>query len=982
MLRSLDRALPFALPALAAVACGPAAHEPASPSAPKPQAVTARPSTLGPPRWVASLDTIWIERSDSGLDRLIVGSRRIEARGADVTGASKAAAEELEGGTVAPPWTTAGGGPAKYVFWHEGDVYGASEFLGELKPLGKLPAPVTGSFDWLDGTGLLTAAGAFVVRPAGGAPVRLDLPGVTTALAVDARRALALSVFGHARLTLDGGATFRDVSAELPEATRLEARGDDLHVLLRGQESRLVDARGAIISDRAPAGTPRHEPPPDLDDRWPEDADASPLEAAAARGLLLPDGDAITTTEGVVARVDLRTGRATALADVPPGQGDCAPFRGPEGMLLVCQGEGRASVVDVSAVPRVERSFDLEGAPSLDRFVGTDGEALGFLGPCAGRAPPSPADVVSTASPSNSSNQRSPVFCARSGPGIWTEHRLDPADASDVVAWIPRPGGSAIAIVALPGSFVHGVPRVSVRGGLRVVRVARNEPPLNVTTYMTGDATLLSRGLRALPDDTIEGWIVSGHGPNNLASVTIDPEGHARQRPAPARTLEIVAAGRHAVSRTEDERLFETTDGGRTWRPIEPPPGNAPIVQPSCSEVGCYMGDFVRVGWGGATNPLPPPEPRRDEPTRPVPAPPITRLACHFTGPPDGKRITESFGLGVTKSPVPRMAPGRIGASGALLIPWTGQQSIITGDAEIAFLPLFDLAAPIRRATVPLARLGPTPFHPFEVRLGYLLDEASTVRPVIAGSFGRCPAPLIDESGMTLPLGGCVEDPTVGVVLGRRALLVHQGYGQQVITAVDLPPAPGKARGPQLVTPGARRELATRKMPPEAKSYTMAAGLRQGAPVTIALDASGAAVLAPLDPERGTLGAEERMASLTDMLPASDPRCAARPDDARVVLPFDSEIGLVPGALPGVSATGSAGLAIIRWSSARACLEAVDISVRDERHEIDVGYYEPPGTVRKVIARFDGASRGTGVLAVMTQGAEIRQPLACDGLTR
>jgi hypothetical protein len=927
----------------------------------------------------------WIERSEGGIDRLIVGNRRVEARGADVTAASKVVSEDLEAGTVAPPWTAAAGGPAKYVFWHEGDVYGASEFLGELKPLGKLPAPVTGSFDWLDGTGLLTPAGAFVVRPSGAAPVRIDLPGVTTALAVDGRRALALSVFGHARLTIDGGASYRDVSAELPEATLLEARGDDLSVALRGgEESRLIDPRGAIVSDRAPAAPPRDERPPDLDDRWPEDEFNAPLESAVERGLLLPDGDAITTATGVIARVDLRTGRATALVDVPPGEGNCAPFRGPEGMLLVCEGEGHASVVDVSAVPRVERSFDLEGAPGLDRFVGTDGEALGFVGPCAGRAPPSPADVVSNASPSNSSNQRSPVFCARSGPGAWVEHRLDPADASDVVAWIPRPGGGAVAIVALPGSFVHGVPRISVRGGLRVVRVARNEPPLDVTPYTTEEATLLSRALRALPDDTIEGWLVSGHGPNSLAAMTIDPEGHARQRPMPARSMEIVAAGRFAVSRTEDDQLFETTDHGRSWRPVEPPPGGGAAGPLACSAVGCSMGNFVRIGWGGATTTPAKAETRREEPSHPIPAPPITRLACRFTGPPDGKRIAESFGLGVTKAPVSRMAPGRIGATGSLMIPLSGPQAVLAGDAEIAYLPLLDLAAPIRRATVPLSHLGPTPFHPFEVRLGYLLDEASTVRPVVTGSFGRCAAPLVDASGMTLPLGGCVDAPTVGVVLGHRALLVHQGDDRQVVTAVDLPPAPGnaRARGPQRVTPGARRDLAVRRMPPEAKGYTMAAGLRGGAPVTIALDASGAAVLAPLDPERGTMGAEERMAPLADMLPASDPRCATRRDDARVVLPFDTELGLVPGALPGISTTGSAGVAIVRWSGARACLEAVEIAVRDERYELDVGYFDPPGTVRKVIARFDGGSKGTGVLAVMTQGAEIRQPIACDGLAR
>jgi hypothetical protein len=517
------------------------------------------------------------------------------------------------------------------------------------------------------------------------------------------------------------------------------------------------------------------------------------------------------------------------------------------------------------------------------------------------------------------------------------------------------------------------------------LRVARTEPPLNIAAYVTETASLLSRALRALPDDTVEGWLASAYGPGNLASMTLDPEGRARQHSLPARAMEIATQGPYAVTRTEDDRLFETTDYGHTWRPVEPPPGPGPHSPATCSAVGCRIGSFVRIGWGGAATTTPPSgQQRGEEFSRPVPPPPITRLSCRFTGPPEGKRVAESFGLGFTTTPVPRMAPGRIGSTGSLMMPWSGPQAVIAGDAEIAFLPLFDVAAPIRRATVPLSRLGPTPFHPFEVRLGYLLDEALAVRPIVAGSFGRCAAPLVDESGMTLPLGGCVEEPTVGVVLGRRALLVHQGAERQVVTAVDLPPAPGsaRARGPVNVTPGARRDLAQRQMPPEAKGYTLGAGLRQGAPVVVALDASGQAVLAPLDPERGTMGAEERMAPLGELVAGSDPRCAARPDDARVVLHFDSDIGLAPGALPGVTATGSGGIAVIRWSSARACLDAVDLSIRDERHEIDVGYYDPPGTVRKLVARFDAGAKVQGVLAVMTQGSETRQPLACDGLVR
>ncbi|TKD03822.1 hypothetical protein [Polyangium fumosum] len=941
-----------------------------------------RAPALGPPRWVVTGAAAWIERTEAGIDRSLTGGRRVEARGADVIARAKDTVD-FEGAAAAPPWSAAPAAPARYVLWREREVFGAATWLGEARPLGKLPATVQNTFDWIDGVGLVTAAGVFVVSPAGGPPRKLDLPGFATGLAADARRALVLTVFGHARLTTDGGATYRDVSAELPEATELEVRGDDLHVLLRGEESRLVDARGALVSDRAPQGPRRHEPPPELDDFWPEDAAQSPLEAAAAYGMRWFEGDALTVTEDAVARVDLRTGRATALLALETPEDTCAPLRVKDGALLVCESRNRAAVLDLASGGRIERTFDLPDAPAWDRFVVADGEALGFVGPCEGPAPGSPADVVASASPTNASNQRSPVFCVRKGPGAWVEHRLAPADASDVVAWIPRAEGAAVALVALPVTFVHNTPRVTVRGALRVVRVGRNEPPLDITTYSSETNTLLTRALHVTPDGTLEGWLPSAHGPSNLAAVTIDAEGRPRQHALPAQTVSLTTSGRFGLARTETERLFETTDYGRSFRLVEPPPSGGSAEPMSCSEIGCQVGTFVRIGWNDGSTPAPedtaPPKPN-PEYQRPIPEPPLVRLACRYAGPGEGKRIPDSFGLGHTQTPIARLTPGRIGFTGGMFIPWSGPQpGGATGDAEVAYVPLLDLAAPIVRATIPLSRLGPTPFHPYEIRLGYVLD-GTKVRAVATAGMGRCAASLVDDAGLTLPIGGCIEDPAVGVVHGSRALLVSGTGDRQAVSTVELPrsaPTPGRA-----VLPGARRELGLLHPPDAASRFDLAAGLRGKDPVVVAVDAGGDAVLAPLDPDRGTLGPEKRLVSLEGLTAASDPRCAPQPDDARVVLPFDTEIGLAQGMLHGIVASGSAGFAVLRWSPARVCLEAVEIAVRDERHEVELGAYDPPGTVRKLIARFDGKGPGKGTLVVLGFGTEVRQPLTCEGIVR
>jgi hypothetical protein len=173
--------------------------------------------------------------------------------------------------------------------------------------------------------------------------------------------------------------------------------------------------------------------------------------------------------------------------------------------------------------------------------------------------------------------------------------------------------------------------------------------------------------------------------------------------------------------------------------------------------------------------------------------------------------------------------------------------------------------------------------------------------------------------------------------------------------------------------------------------------------VAIAVDGQGRAVLSPIDVTRGVFGPEELLAPLTSLTLGGDPTCAARPDQARVVLPFDSEIGLDRSQMPGIYASGTYGIAVVRWSASQACLDAIELSVRDERHELDVGYYEPPGTSRKIIGIFgpSGAvtrapakpssgstpktapfsmSAGNATLALVLHGAELRQRLACTGV--
>ncbi|WP_437806776.1 hypothetical protein [Sorangium sp. So ce1078] len=1047
--RALGRLSLVAAPALAA--CGAAEPAPAPPGAPEPPRRAPSVVALGPARYVARPGQGLVERVVVGgeeVDRAIVNGQRVELHGLERIEPLGAGGLELAGGAAFPAWAQASAPAApRYVFWSGGEIYTAATFAGELRKLAALPGSVAVVFPWLDGIGLITSAGSLAVQGASGALRPLGLPSLVAAAAASERRALGLTVFGRALLTLDAGASYRDVTAELGGAIALDVRGEEIVVSLPGGLERAVDPSGRLGEPRAP----RARPPAGVDTGWLPGAPFDQLEDAVASGLPLADGGAVIAAGGSIGRIDLATGRASSVAPLPPGSGACAPFRASDALLAVCAGPDRASVVDVSSdaraprALRIERSFELRREPEREagRFVGVDGEALGYLGPCEGLPRPRlDLGAISRGAFGAGPAPESAVFCVRRAPGAWVEHRLDPADATDVLAWIPRGGGGAVALVARPGAFLPEGERVEVRGALRVVRIARSEPPLHLPAYVDGRSELLSRALAVLADGAIEGWLpVQGHAVG-LAPIAIDAAGRLRSRPLPARASSLEASGPFALVETEDGKLFETIDRGRRWAPVAPPPGSAAARLSGCSAVGCRLGPFLRLGWasaasggGGARGASPPdgaaaepsagrPRRERDGSARPPAPPPVARLACSFAGPIAAARVPESYGFGAVAAPPSRTAsPLRLGTLGALTLPSSGgAQPAAFADAELAWIAPLDLRAEIHRATVPLASAGLSQlaYRPYEAQVGLVIDRDGRVAPVAVGPKEACLAGLLDAARVTRPIGGCAPQPSVGVDLGERAVLLSPRHDGLAVSAVDLR---GEARaagarpgggGPALALQELHAQRAARAAAQQAR-FAFGAGARGGAPVVVAVAGDGGAVLSPVDPDLGELGPEEALAPLGELVAGSEPSCAPRRGEARVVLPFDTEIGLAPAALPGITEAGTAGVAVIRWSRDRACLDAVELNVRDERYEADLGLYEPPGVVKKLVARFAGpppaaslvargglADRrarggpspaparraepaqgaGGGTLVLVHHGQEVRQPVQCKAVVR
>lgn len=974
----------LAAPGLVAVGCktdGAVAPSVAPP--PPRREVGLRP--FGPAKYLQQ-PSGWVERTGAGIDLAVVNGRRVEIQGFKIVRKAEIAVDgvDLEQGAAIPSWVK---GAARYVFWKDRDVYVSATFMGELVKVGSTQMDVSrSSFAWLDGLGLTTDSGVYVVVPGASPDLKdtrlagLTVPGAAEGLAVDGQRAVVLNLFGRALLTIDGGKTFRDLHEDLGEVGHFEVRGNDLVLRASAGRDRFVGPDGKLSESAVSPGPLRGSPPPDLDDAALDFTKDDALYGVSDGAIPLGGGVLLMVSGDKLAKVEAETGRvlaATTLEDVDLEE--CTPVRMPDALLLTCRGGERAMVIDVTGTPRIERTFEIAEGESeqLDAFSVADGVGVGYLGPCAGPIPVrDEVDAISGASQRNASSQRSPVFCARASADHWIEHRLDPDDAADVIGWMPRAGGDAVALVARQGRYVPDEERVSTTGGLRVVRIPRTEPPLSLSMYSNRGAGTASRDMRAGADGSIEAWFDNSNYGSSTVAAVIDAAGHPRVRPAPPRVNNVGHSGPFALASSDDGRLFETVDWGRRWIEVPAPPGNPNGARPSeCSAAGCSVGPYVRVGWDSVDTRLPAAvtdyETSRTaarelrekyDYRRSPPKPTAVRLSCSYASPGEGARQSDSYGFGFTPASAPRMVGGanRLGWIGAFSLPWW-QGPMPTGlDIELAWVEPFDLEGRVHRTTVPLSRAGVTlQQRPYDVRLGYVMDEEGRIELIPTGQKEACIGPVLEEAGIVMKVGGCLEEPSMGVRIKDRVITGSARWGSFAVSAIDLPSASGGA----AAIGSAQRELRSVRTPTMFRGLTAGVGVRAGLPVGVAVDGRGEAVLAPIDPNDGYIGEAERLAPLTELRVGTDGKCPTQEKlgeaEARVLLPFDTAIGLTRSALPGVSSTGTAGVAVVRWSKDMACLEAVEMTVRDERYDPDSNY-EPPGTLRKVVARFGKAPPARG----------------------
>lgn len=728
-------------------ACGHAAQGPAGPGKPVPEARgVAAPLPGGPPQYLvadpsARGNVVAVPLGAGGALGLVVDKARIViGRGEPKVGVD-VPDQPIAGAMKIPPRMKGG-----FLFWTDGALYRAETFDGRLEPLARLP----------DGIQTISFAPKFLlVRTRngerwalglpGGERVAIDPLGVSDVEGLDDGRALAFNDQSAAFASTDGGAHWTDITSQVKSSpVRVAVVDDELWLFESSGGGLRLEPDGRVSSfDKQPV-----ERPPEMrpkDPRW--RGSEAPLRTVFHSGAAIDETTAVVVEQGDVVKVDVHTGEIVAIASgkLPP-EARCEAVPIANDVLFACSSRG-APATGFATPSSFVVSHTLSGdAPIIEQTFGTlahfyasDDGGLAFDGPCSG-------------APSSSQDH---AVCVRQPGGTWQDYDLSAlgADAGvgdvTVARWVPRGDGRAVALLVDPHPGIYdpktgtlealesGVGEVFSRSGPAAryyggSRGRRHFPGLDSGVGVDSSWSFTSSG-------SLRGWQAQG------GIVEVSAEGKVTRSPY---TFEIAAAGPNALGRTKEGRLYQSTDHGATWSEVAGPPSGASAGDlRGCSSAGCDLGGFYRVGW--AVRP-----PHAEAPPVPArPAPDVRRarpieLSCRPAGPAQTKTLRrtdnspDDLGLGATRLPVAgdrsEIAFLRVTVPRMIVNPMHGEsgmgdsdnpalRALLSGfgtklDRDVidvagpnksaaalrrafTFVPAFDPAAPIKKATIAMSEV-------------------------------------------------------------------------------------------------------------------------------------------------------------------------------------------------------------------------------------------------------------------------------------
>ena len=994
----------------------PAAPDAALPAEPPPQYVVGDPPRPTPLTLVAL--------SDDGTGIILEGVRFV------LRGSQARTSRDIGDAQLQAAWRVPAGLGGGYLFRARATLYASESFEGLLRPVVTLPTEVSSlSFGPKAVLARADSGERWMIELSTGKRLPIDPPGLLQVAALDDGRAGALVEGGQLLVSTDAGGHWKDATPSLRQppkrvfvARSAPGREDSIWI-----ETQSGAAYGLMPGGRVAEfdALPTAEQPPTLrpkQDAWREEE--PPVRRAMRVGTPTRDGTVLVAASGDLVQVDVVSGaiEVVAAGKIPP-DASCAAARTQDDVVLLCSRPTSAGFVVSHALDRapiVEQPL-----PEGGHFVVSDDGGVLWTGPCD---KPSPT-ARRTA-------------CARSPSGVWQAIDLDPPGDSgatspyDVVRWVPRGDGGAIAVVSNIGGVANAWGLVDARTG------ELHAWPLDAVTPQVRSALAYSENARGLdlarladrtwmvtPQGTLRGWAALAGG---TGAIEIGLDGSLQTSPF---TFERVAsAGPVALARTREGRVWQTLDRGTTWSEVAAPPAMRPggwLDVHACSIVGCDLGPWYRIGWA--------PTPPFTQPalTTAPPAPHIDRvgtpaLACRATG--DVKRAQTSrddrspddLGLGATRVAVAdgkgltdflrlsfsRRIAGSIresdsnddGAPRAIihgpattpgedrLVVQGFDRNILALSRQVAFTPAFDPAGSLRRAPITTRDLLVAARAAGIAQADVLRDD-----PIPTGVVPVTPVDpaAADDLLVQMASGATVLLRASPTGKARHVYELGRADDMRIVSAVALDgdafgyleeDGSGHARGLRFGATGGQTLALDIDAPPTTDLYpanldALAVGPRGELAVLRA--PSGGEPASAADPAVLLLPGAPAMvlAPWSTLVAADDPACKSDTGGWRATLQtMGPWIRLTGAADLRAADDGGRMLARVRWSATRVCLEAVELRTQD----LFVSAGASPsqfgtawdGPVESwAVARFAGGPSAGRV--VVLPGAEARQTLEC-----
>ncbi len=967
----------LALIALSAAACG---SPTGSARAPLGHPTTTAPlsSPEPPPQYVlaqtgGASSALRISLPSGGVAFLSSGARVVLDKTGKLVGMAKRT-ESLIRADAIPEWL--GGG---FLFTAGDALFRSHDFLGDLEPLAASSSGfVAVTFGPTSALVITNDGERFSLQLPSGERGKVEPKGAIVLGSLSGTRGVAIEEGGLAYLTTDAGKSWSSLASKLSGAP-IDIVADE--PLPGASKSRgifvIEDNGGALRIDDTTvsrAGTgPRAKTAP-----RPVSSRGEPyLDLAMKSGAPLDDPqhprEALVADAGSLFTIDLETGDIVSVErGVLPPDLPCQVERFSGEVLVLCRQSNRAAV---ASRPILGGKVTLEATfQSAGTFVRGAGDTLLYTAACKGDASKPGQACLRVPRTDN-------VEAA-----IWSDidrapelSDADPKKPVSIVAWVPGEKGATIVLGGADGGLLD------TRGHTRT-HLSEDETRKLEQVFRSSGNDIVERRFQKLADGVLEGWNPSNVGvrvSGGGKTIEVSPFAFSGAR----------IAGPKALSRSPQSTLWQSNDWGQTFVEVASPDIAGPPESPrDCSDVGCNLGEWLRIGWEPRA-PLPPKI--AEPPTRRVvsaQAPPsLPFLSCLSTGVATRKAVPlpDSGRGGFGIAPLPPNGPELLRTMFARAVPVTGFESAslramllakqptlgpdgtarltdVGTDRRIFYIDAFDPKAVEKHASIRLdaivSSVTTAGGSPPDLAT---TEESGTAVPVLsdAGGLvltgGMSGPPLwvrdthvtplsFGADGTNLILSSVIEskpDELLALVTDESGSPHVRRLARGVATELfSIPAAPsvGRPQTPDALAIASDGSLGVIRVPTAA-----------------APTAESPAFLLRAGKEPVTLAPWSTISS------ADDPACSDGKGYRALVVSRRSWLALTAGQPD----EDHVGLVRVRWSEERVCLEAGEIQALT--HDL------PAGQVESYVAFRLGKEAAAGHVLVGS-GVELREPRTCS----